>query len=109
MHIIDQYAYTNKIRAVHPAQEAGLALAVLFICLIASEPLVGVLAVGWMWGLATWVAGLSALTFGRVLLAELFFLALATLGVAMSLSLTPPGDQTLAVSIGPVWLISTLP
>lgn len=75
MHIIDCYAYSNKIRAVDPAQKAGLAVIVLLLCLVFNHPAVSLLAVAWMWGLAVWQAGLPVLIFGRVLVAELFFSA----------------------------------
>ncbi len=45
----------------------GFALAVLFLCLLLDEPLVGLLAALWMWLLAVVVAGLPPVTFGRIL------------------------------------------
>ncbi|MCB0213372.1 MAG: cobalt ECF transporter T component CbiQ [Anaerolineae bacterium] len=108
MHIIDCYAYSNKIRAVDPAQKAGLAITVLLLCLLLNRPLVSLLAVVWMWGLAVWQAGLPPFVFGRVLLAELFFLMLATVAVALSVSTRAPTDpEAWLLSLGPVWISST--
>lgn len=108
MHIIDCYAYSNKIRAVDPAQKAGLALVVLLLCLILNHPVVSVLAVAWMWTLAVWQAALPAFVFGRVLLAELFFLSLATVAVALSVSTTSPVDpQAWLLSLGPLRISSS--
>ena len=105
MHIIDQYAYSNRIRRIDPAHKAGLAFTVLLLCLLLNEPLVGLLAVGWMYLLAVRLAGLSARTFGRVLLGEATFLVLATIGVVLSISLTDPRPiSPWAVSLGPLWL-----
>jgi cobalt/nickel transport system permease protein len=105
MHIIDRYAYTNLIRAVDPAQKVGLSLAVLAICLVSNEPLVGLAAVVWMWGLAVWLARLSGWTFARVLFAEFLFFVLTTMGVAVSLSFSDPRPLAdWAVQAGPVWL-----
>jgi cobalt/nickel transport system permease protein len=105
LHIIDRYAYSNRIRKVDPAHKVMLAFAVLVLCLLFSEPLVGLLAVGWMYLLSVWLAGLSARVFGRVLLAEATFLVLATIGVVISLSLTDPrSTMPWAWSIGPVWI-----
>lgn len=109
MHIIDRYAYANKIRRIDPVHKAGLALAVLLLCLLLNEPAVSLIAIAWMWGLAARLAGLSTLIFGRVLLAELMFLTLATVGVALSFSTSPPLHPDLwAARLGPIW-ISTGP
>lgn len=109
MHIIDRYAYANKIRRIDPAHKAGLALAVLFLCLLLNEPAVSLIAIAWMWGLAVRLAGLSTFIFGRVLLAELLFLTLATVGVALSFSTSQPLHPDLwTAHLGPI-SISTGP
>lgn len=108
MHIIDQYAYSNHLRSLDPAHKAGLAFAVLFLCLLLNEPLVGLVAVGWMMVLAVRLAGLSVRTFGRVLLAQAAFLMLTTIGVVISVSLTDPRPLVpWAVAVGPLWLSSS--
>ena len=81
MHIIDQYAYGNRIRKVDPAYKVGLALTVLLLCLLLSEPLVGAVAVIWMFALAVGLAKVPARVFGRVLLAEATFLSYYTQNV----------------------------
>jgi cobalt/nickel transport system permease protein len=106
MHLIDQYAYTNRIRRVDPAYKVGLAIMALLLCLVLNKPLVGLTVVGWMYLLAVWLAGLSWQTFGRVLLAEATFLILATIGVVLSVSLVNP-QKIWAVQLGPVWLSSS--
>jgi hypothetical protein len=95
LHIIDQYAYNNHLRQIDPAYKAGVAFGVLFLCLLLNEPLVGIVAVGWMFGLAVMLAGLSARTFGRVLLVEGTFLTLTTIGVIVSVSLSDPASYFL--------------
>jgi len=108
LHIIDQYAYSNRIRKTDPAHKAGLALTALALCLLLNEPLVGLTAAAWMYLLAVRLAGLSARVFGRVLAAEATFLMLTTIGVVLSFSLTPPGDiAPWAWRIGPVWISSS--
>jgi cobalt/nickel transport system permease protein len=109
MHLIDRYAYANRIRRVDPAQKAGLAGLVILLCLLLSRPAVGLLAVGWMWGLTVGWAGHSWRLFGQVLLAEGLFLVLAVVGVALSLSLTPPPDQAWVGHVGPLWVSSSPP
>jgi len=105
LHIIDQYAYSNRIRRINPAHKVGLAFSVLLLCLLLNEPLVGLAAAGWMYLLAVQLAGLSARTFGRVLLAEATFLTLTTIGVILSISLADPRHiLPWAVQVGPLWL-----
>jgi len=102
---IDRYAYSNRIRNVDPAYKATLAVAVLLLCLILDEPLVGLAATVGIWALAVWVAGLPARAFGQILLAEAFFLALVSAGVAISIGVGTPGREGLyAVHLGPMWL-----
>ena len=109
MHIIDRYAYSNRIRTIDPAQKAGLALSVLALCLVSNEPLVGLTAVVWMWGLAVWLARLSGWTFARVLFAECLFFVLTTIGVAISVSLSDPRPLAdWALPVGPIWVSTSL-
>lgn len=110
MQLIDRYAYTNRIRRVDPAAKAALAVAVLLLCLVLDRPAVGLLAAAWMWGLATWLAGLPAPVFGRILLAEGAFLFLSTVGIALSVSASEAQAPAAAYAwhAGPLWL-STSP
>jgi cobalt/nickel transport system permease protein len=112
MSIIDRYAYNNRLRAVDPAYKAGLALLVLLACLVADRPAVGLLAAAWMGLLAVLLAGLPAGVFCRVLLAELFFLLLASIGIAVDVHLASgaalaaaPGAWSLQV--GPFLITSS--
>jgi cobalt/nickel transport system permease protein len=108
LHIIDQYAYSNRLRRVDPAHKVGLAFTVLLLCLLLNEPLVGMVAVGSMYLLAVRLAGLSARTFGRVLFFEGTFMVLTTVGVVLSLSLADPQlISPWAVHLGPLWVSSS--
>lgn len=107
MHLIDQYAYANRIRTVDPGQKATLAGLGLLLCLLLNRPLVGWLTLAWMWGLTTFWAGLPARVFGRVLLAEVFFLSLSVLGILVSVSLTSPPAESWRWQWGAVWISSS--
>ena len=108
MHIIDRYAYTNRIRNVDPVYKAGFALAVLVLCLLLNEPMVGLVAVIGIWALATFVAGLPVVTFGRIVFAESLFLMLITAGVAVSVSIQDPtAINGWAWKLGPLWISSS--
>lgn len=106
MHIIDQYAYANRIRTVDPGQKAAIAGLALLLCLALNRPVVGLLALLWMWGLTTFWAGLPPRTFGRVILAEGFFLLLSVLGILVSFSLSPPVTSW-RWQVGELWLSSS--
>ncbi len=108
MHLIDQYAYHNRIRQVDPVYKVGLALTVVILGLILNEPLVGLAAIGWMYGLAVYVAGIPGRTFAKVIGAEGAFLMLTIVGVVISFSLTDPGHMsTWAWPVGPIWISSS--
>lgn len=107
MHIIDQYAYANRIRAVDPGQKAALTGLAIVLCLLLNQPLVSLLALAWMWGLTTFWAGLPARTFGRVILAEGFFLVLSVSGILVSFSLASPPATGWHWQIGPIWASSS--
>ena len=104
MQIIDRYSYCNRLRTVDPAQKAGLAILTLALCLVLDRPAVGLLAVLWMWALACWRAGLPAPLFGRLLLAEGFFLLLAAFGVALTIGNVAPVASLWRAAVGPWWL-----
>ncbi|MCS7222052.1 MAG: cobalt ECF transporter T component CbiQ [Anaerolineae bacterium] len=106
---IDRYAYSNRIRTLDPAYKAGLALAVILLCLVLNRPAVGLLAVGWIAGLLIGWAGVPAHTVLRVLLSEATFLALAVGGVALSVGLGSvlPDDARWSWRLGPLWLSSS--
>jgi cobalt/nickel transport system permease protein len=104
MHIIDQYAYTSRIRRIDPAQKAALTALVIVLCLLLNHPAVGAVAVVWMGGLAVMWAGVPGRVVGRVLLAEGLFLLLAVVGVLLSFSTDPLPAPFANVQVGPIWV-----
>jgi cobalt/nickel transport system permease protein len=104
MHLIDRYAYTNRIRHIDPAQKAALALLVIVLCLLLNRVLVGVVALAWMFGLAVVWAGIPWHIIGRLLLAEGLFLVLAVVGVALSFSTAPLPPAFQDMQVGPLWV-----
>ncbi len=106
MRFIDRYAYSNRLCSVDPMQKAALALTVIALCLILDRPAVGLLAAGWMWGLAAYRAGVSGRAFGRLLLAEGLFLLLGVVGIALSVGPAVPARAGWNWSLGPVGLSS---
>jgi len=108
MHLIDNYAYGNRLRRVDPAFKVGLAFSVLLLCLLLNKPLVGLAAVIWMYALVVRVAGIKGRVFRRVVLVEGTFMVLATIGVVLSVSLIDPRELSQwAVQLGPIWFSSS--
>ena len=109
MSMNDRYAYNNRLRSVDPAYKAALALAVLLTCLVANRPVVGLLASVWMYVLSTALAGLPGRAVARMLLAELLFLALASVGIAIGIhsaaSAAPASGWSL--QLGPLSIVSS--
>lgn len=106
MNVIDRYAYMNRLAKVNPAGKAVIALVAIGLCLVLNRPIVGVLAVGWMFGLAVWLAGIPAKVFRRVLLAEAGFLLLTSVGVAVSIATRDHGVGW-RLPVGRFWLVVT--
>ena len=106
MHIIDRHAYNNRLRQLDPAQKGALAIVALLLCLLLNRPLVGLTALGWMAGLAIGWAGVPARAVGRALLGEALFLALAVVGVALSVGIDAPAAAW-RWQIGPLWFSSS--
>jgi cobalt/nickel transport system permease protein len=105
MSIIDRYAYNNRLRAIDPAIKAALAMGTLLLCLALNSIAVGVITILWMAGLAILVAGTPPRVFIGALLAEGLFLALTTVGVAVSITARDPGSlATWAIRVGPLWV-----
>ncbi len=105
--MIDRYVYASALRPVDPAYKVGLAVLVLLLCLLLNQPAVGLLAVAWMVGLTCGLGGLSVRVFGQILLAEALFLLLTTVGIAVSITLSPPTGTTWMTQLGPFWLSSS--
>lgn len=106
MRIIDRYAYNSRLRHIDPTQKVGLSLAVVLLCLALNEPPVGLMAAGGSFALAVYAGGVPAGAFGRLLLAESFFLTLTTLGLLVNISLAPP-NEAWVWQAGPLWFSSS--
>ncbi len=106
--LIDRYAYGNRLRHTDPALKAGIALAVLILCLALDHPLANLWALAWMSLLTVVAARIPAGVFGRILLGEGTFLALATVGIAVTVTATAPTRPTLwHWHLGTLWIFGT--
>ena len=83
---IDRYAYTNRLRKVHPAEKLALALVAIFACSVSVGRLPSLLVIFLMAGLAVLRAGIPLLFYLRLLGVPGSFLAAGVLTVAVSFS-----------------------
>ncbi len=83
---IDRYAYTNKLRCVHPAEKLAFALAMLIACLALSSRLASLLVVLFMAASAVLRAKIPALFYLKLLLVPASFLLAGVFTVALSFS-----------------------
>jgi cobalt/nickel transport system permease protein len=107
MHFIDRWAYTNRLRSLAPGRKLTFTLTILAICLVADQPLVGVVAAAGLWAFAVMAAGLPGRVFGRLLLAEAVMLTLMVVGVALSFTSEMQPNAVWQWQVGPFWLISS--
>lgn len=83
---IDDFAYTNKLRQVHPMEKAAFAFLTMLVCLGFSRPVVSCLVIGLM-GLAIVVkAGIPAKVYFKLMSLPFSFLLIGVLTIAVSLT-----------------------
>jgi cobalt/nickel transport system permease protein len=108
MRFIDDFAYNNRLRKIDPAYKAGLVGLILLVCILAPTPFVGLAATCIAFLLAVGPAAIPVKVFGKILLAEFTFFILATVGVAVSITIASPLDvNPWAVRAGPLWISSS--
>ncbi len=86
---IDQYAYTSKLRHVHPGEKFAFAMLTMGICLAASSMLVPVLVTGLTAAAIIRGARIPARFYFRLLLLPLGFLVAGLLAVTLTISREP--------------------
>ncbi|MDR9755383.1 MAG: cobalt ECF transporter T component CbiQ [Thermoanaerobacterales bacterium] len=88
---IDQYAYTNRLSAVHPAEKMMMAGLTMLICLIFGSPPVSLLVLLIMTAAIVVFAGIPGYFLGKLLAVPMLFLVVGVVTVA----LTVTGDSGL--------------
>ncbi|HHW45137.1 cobalt ECF transporter T component CbiQ [Desulfofundulus thermobenzoicus] len=86
---IDQYAYANKLRQMHPGEKFAFALLTMTICLAAPVPLVHLVVIMLMAGMVVLRAGIPARFYCKLLALPLSFLLLSVLAVCVSVTSHP--------------------
>lgn len=100
MDTIDRYAHSNAIRCLDPAQKGALALLAMGLCLLIDHLLTSLLTIGWMLALTVLWARVPARVFLRVILAQSIFLAVSSVGVAISIGIGPAVPDSWALCVG---------
>lgn len=104
---IDLYAYNNRLRDAHPAEKILFAGLTMLICLIASSPVVAVLALACVTVAVVRVAGIPLRAFWYFVRLPAGFIVIGVLTLAVT-TVDPAGPQTLlALPIGP-WHIGVV-
>jgi cobalt/nickel transport system permease protein len=86
MHLIDQFAYNNRIRYLNPAIKAGFSMALIFASLILDSLYASGAVLLIVFLSATLLASLPLKTFLRIVLLEAAFLLTGVIGIAISIS-----------------------
>ncbi len=104
---IDMYAYQNRLRDAHPAEKMLFAGLTILICLIASSPLVALLALGIVTVAVVRVAGIPLRAFSYFVRLPAGFILIGVLTLAIT-SVDPANPATLlALPIGP-WHVGVM-
>ena len=104
---IDMYAYHNRLRDAHPAEKMLFAGLTILICLIASSPVVALLALGFVTVAVVRVAGIPLRAFWYFVRLPAGFILIGVLTLAIT-TVVPADPTTLAaLPIGP-WHVGVM-
>ncbi|OAT79954.1 cobalt ECF transporter T component CbiQ [Desulfotomaculum copahuensis] len=90
MFAIDQYAYTSRLRPVHPGEKLAFALVTMVICLASVSPAAPLAVLLIMTGAVLFRAGIPWRFYLKLMTLPLSFLIIGVLTVAVSISTGPP-------------------
>ncbi|MCG0278194.1 MAG: cobalt ECF transporter T component CbiQ [Thermanaeromonas sp.] len=98
MSVLEQYAYSNRLRYVHPAEKIFFVLATLIFLLATSQIKIYIFVLVVVSVLLIGVAGIPVAFYLRLLLLPLSFLI--TSGAVIALTVTATPDLLLSISLG---------
>jgi cobalt ABC transporter, permease protein CbiQ len=88
---IDCYAYSNKLKTVHPVEKSLFAMATMIVCLTSPTVITPLIVLALMTGGIIFKAGIPARVFTKLMLVPLSFLLISVLTIAFSISTNPSG------------------
>ena len=104
---IDMYAYHNRLRDAHPAEKMLFSGLTMLVCLIASSPVVALLALAFVTVAVVRVAGIPLRAFWFFVRLPTGFILLGVLTLAIT-SVDPANPETLvALPVGP-WHVGVM-
>jgi len=88
---MDSYAYSNKLKNVHPAEKALFAMITMVVCLTAPRVITPLIVLMSMAVVIVIKAGIPTRVFVKLMLVPLSFLLISVLTIAFSISTSPTG------------------
>ena len=95
---IDSYAYSNKLKTVHPAEKSLFAMMTMVVCLTAPTVITPLFVLAIMAGGIVFKAGIPSRVFAKLMFVPFSFLLISVLTIAFSVS-TNPSEFWLAQTI----------
>ncbi|GEA15631.1 MAG: cobalt/nickel transport system permease protein [Moorella sp. (in: firmicutes)] len=89
MFSIDQYAYSNRLKNVHPGEKIAFALVTLLIALVAPRPSIPAIIIALMAGATIGFAGIPARFYLQLMLVPFSFLLAGVIMIALTITGQP--------------------
>lgn len=113
---IDQYAYANKMRSIHPGEKFAFAVATMVICLVLPSLVTHLVVLLLMAGLLILRAGIPWQVYLKLMALPFSFLVVSVVTIALSISRNPAfgiygitvGEMTLGVTAQSLLVASQL-
>ncbi|MEW9121090.1 MAG: cobalt ECF transporter T component CbiQ [Thermotaleaceae bacterium] len=83
---IDQYAYSNKLKSVHPVEKFALSLLTLTMCLVSKSWLLHFIVIAFMSFLIIFAAQIPKKSYLKLMLVPFAFLSVGVLGIAVTVT-----------------------
>jgi len=87
--LIDQYAYTNNFRSVHPGEKFAFALLTMIVCLWSSSVVISLIVILLMGGITILIAGVPVRFYLKLIMIPFAFLVIGVITVAVTISREP--------------------
>lgn len=81
---IDQYAYSNRLKTIHPAEKVSFGVITLAICLLANSISISILILVMMAALVVLGARIPGRSFAKLMILPVSFLVMGVLSIAIS-------------------------
>lgn len=107
MFSIDQYAYSNRLKNVHPGEKITFSLVTLLIALVAPQPLIPAIIIGLMAGATIMVAGIPTRFYLQLILVPFSFLVAGVAMIALNISHQPQAGLKGMTLLG--WTLGVTP